>query len=49
VLVAQVQRRLDGMQVKRIDDRGDALPDQAAGIRVDPDLGGVGNLLDTDD
>jgi len=37
------------MQIERVDDRGYALPDQAAGIRVDTDLGGVGNLLDTDD
>jgi hypothetical protein len=37
------------MQVEGIDDGRDALPDQAARIRIDPDLGGVGNLLDTDD
>ncbi|MDO8737034.1 MAG: hypothetical protein Q7K29_08150 [Thermoleophilia bacterium] len=49
MLVAQMKGRLDRMQVKGVDYGGNALPDQAARIRVDTDLGSVGNLLDTDD
>jgi len=49
VLVAKVKGCLDRVKVERVDDRGDALPYQAARIRVDTDLGSVGNLLDTDD
>src|SRR6185369_1642621 len=49
VKVLDAQRLLQSMGIVGVDNERDAVPDQGVGHRVDPDLGGVGNLFDATD